>query len=74
MKIGDEPAFPAPETFAGPAVPGMTMREWYAGRALTGFCACPLTNFEDASVEGLVRLSFRMADAMIVESQRERVS
>ncbi len=59
------PAFPVnPIHFAeAPALSGLTVRQWYAGKALQGQLAAP--NLRDNSREGIAREAFKYADAMI---------
>lgn len=60
------PAFPfvTLRSFA----PGMSLRNWYAGMALQGICAASWNAMNNP--EETVRASFRMADAMIAESNK----
>lgn len=61
------PAFPTPEPnipeghyYVGPgAHPGMSLRDYFAAMAMQGFCV------NGGSVDGIVKESWRIADAMI---------
>lgn len=59
-------AFPAgwPEAGYEPHY-GMTLRDWFAGQALTVLCAMDAGNMHD-----VVRLAYRTADAMLAERER----
>lgn len=35
------PAFPTPENKFGEYTPGLSLRDWFAGRALAGLCGNP---------------------------------
>lgn len=43
----------------------MTLRDWFAGQALAGYCA--RTNAEHLSAETLANQTYIIADAMIAE-------
>jgi len=46
--------------------PGMTLRDWFAGRALTGMLAAERGDVpEMITIEGYARDAFRIADAML---------
>lgn len=60
------PAFPAPEAgqqhFSDPSVYlGMTLRDYFAAKAMQGFCADP----NMPSVEKTVEIAYAVADAMM---------
>lgn len=60
---GNPEAFPREE---GPySIPGMTLREWFAGQALIGILGC----VED-SAEGLASRAWSMAEAMMAEREK----
>lgn len=42
---------------------GMTLRDWFAGQALAGYCAAP--DIADGSFPAMAEASFRQADAML---------
>lgn len=57
--------------------PKMTMREYYAGQALQGFFSgipfdveTPMTEADDKYLEEVARVCFKMADAMLAQSQK----
>ena len=51
---------------------GMTLRDWFAGQALAGFCANSV-GIGNWSPEGIAQDAFRIADAMLVERTVEEV-
>ena len=55
------------------AVPGMTLRQWYAGMALQGILSRENIRIKnpDDMVGAVVRDSFLFADAMIEEGKKE---
>ena len=58
------PAFP---NIAGPKSfhhDGMTLRDWFAGQALQGQCACPVTA-ESWGHKVMAKQAYEQADAMI---------
>lgn len=70
--IEGEPAFPSPPVGTGDprdgmttGHPGMSLREWYIGKALQGFCANP--KFAHAAAEDLAFLAIHQA-AHIMEA------
>lgn len=69
------PAFPVPlnegQSYQGHApCDGMTLRDYFAAKAMQGFCANGPENFED--MEQVAEQSYELADYMI--SQREKQS
>lgn len=74
------PAFPLPvvghssdgqpqfSTFAD----GMSLRDWFAGKALAGYFAAPYTTHQNSANAEVAAYLYAMADAMIAESQRKR--
>jgi hypothetical protein len=60
MKDGGS-AFP----FWKDGVTGMSLRDWFAGMALQGLIACPITEADTNS--DWARRSYELADAMIAE-------
>ena len=61
------PAFP--ESCGDQIIPGMTLRDWYAGQALEGFCQDPAS--DDATVEEIAHAAYRIADAMLAERSKK---
>lgn len=67
------PAFPrVGEGFGNPNydAPGMSLRDWFAGQALAGFCANPEARCfggYDESREHVAKLAYDQADAMLKE-------
>lgn len=71
-KIDGGPAFPLPVTEWNPGYAGMSLRDWFAGQALTGlFAQSEITNA--SSVHVVAQIAYGMADAMIAarDAQRE---
>lgn len=54
------PAFPYPSEYWGNGQPGMSLRDWFAGMAISGLLADPGMKPEDA-----VEIAFQAADAML---------
>lgn len=81
---GDGPAFPIKERqehLDGQTVceewPGLSKREWFAGQALQGFFSgipfdseTPMTEADDKYLQEVARVCFKMAGAMLAESQK----
>jgi len=68
-KINDGgPAFPM-ATVDGWVQTGMTLRDWFAGQALAGFCAN--TNIYGLPSAGIARIAYSHADAMIAEGSKD---
>ena len=63
---GEVPAFPIPEDTNFISHTGMTMRQWYAGQALSG----PLMD-QGENPEKAARYAFQYADAMIAHEKGE---
>ena len=69
------PAFPTEHLETGYEVqpyvphPGMTLRDWFAGMALTGIMATAPERAQFQSKE-VARLAYVLADAMLEEKQR----
>jgi len=61
--LGDEPAFPG-ETRTQ-YFTGMTLRDYFAGQALTGQSANP--EFAASNEDMIAEAAYRLADAMIAE-------
>ena len=72
------PAFPIPgiigadNNFIELPIQGMSLRDWFAGQALAGFCANPV-GISNWSPEGISQDAYRIADAMLVERTVEDV-
>jgi len=49
---------------------GMTLRDYFAGQALMGFCVNYATQ-ENVCESDLIKAAFRFADAMIAEREKE---
>ena len=60
------PAFPVKASMNGEAWDGMTLRQWYAGKALSG----PLMD-QGENPEKAARYAFQYADAMIAHEKGE---
>ena len=62
------PAFPTPENKFGEYTPGLSLRDWFAGRALLGcMLRCAASEKADGeTVEGMFsRRAYEVADAML---------
>ena len=64
------PAFPRAGDQVNLPVKGMTLRQWYAGQALAGFCAEPYTE-EVVYERSIAERSCDLADALIDELDKE---
>ena len=70
MADGDTPVFPHFEKLGSSEVSsgGMTLRDWFAGQAIAGLCACLFPD-DDAPFNdpcnGYAVLSYGLADAML---------
>jgi hypothetical protein len=64
-------AFPSLDTSDWQKVenPGMTLRDYFAARAMTGLLACP--NYDDYP-ERTAEACYRLADAMIAERGKSK--
>lgn len=61
--MNNPPAFPNPVYFERDTDRGMTLRDYFAAAAITGFNACP--SFSDESHESVARMAYEQADAML---------
>ena len=57
------PAFPVG------LLPGMSLRDYFAGQALAGLIACPNTS---GGEKDFARNAYKLADAMLAEREKER--
>ena len=48
---------------------GMSLRDWYAGMALQGYCANSYA-WEERTPDEQIKMSFLMGDAMIAEREK----
>lgn len=64
------PAFPRPYSEDGAAQGGMSLRDWFAGQALAGHCAAA-ENGDDTTWGDLARWSYKTADALLAEREKE---
>jgi hypothetical protein len=65
------PAFPVTLQQDGPpalVLPGMSLRDWFAGQALVGMCVCAAI-FDEPSA---ATHAYKLADAMLAARERER--
>ena len=65
------PAFPTdPETYNGTGLCGMSLRDWFAGMALSGKCGYPVKE----SIVGhiLAKEAYDIADAMLAARKEGR--
>ena len=56
-------------------VPGMSLRDWFAGQALAGLAACPTTSLNNGmrgknTSTGHAALAYEMADAMLAKQAK----
>lgn len=75
MTPSDTPAFPVPETVYDdksfqPDYKGMTLRQYYAAKALQGLLTRPLTQ-GNYQIDQTVKLAFEYADLML-EAGKEK--
>ena len=70
------PAFPSQDNVMGTMLGGLSKREWFAGMALQGFLSQLAHPLADPLVvidgKKLAKTTYRIADAMIEESNREQ--
>ena len=70
--------YPAPVgTWKSTSIPPMTLHQYYAGQALQGFFSgipfdveTPMTEVDDKYLQEVAKVCFKMAKAMIQESER----
>lgn len=63
MTVYQETAFPSTETNEGHLNPGMTLRDYFAAKAVQGMCAHPDT--WGMGTDGLALKAYQLADAML---------
>lgn len=68
VSFGLEPGEPSQTGESKAQFPGMTLRDWFAGQALAGYCAAP--DFKDPTLERLVGAAYKTAEAMLAERAR----
>lgn len=74
MSNANTPAFPLPlgNENIDPTVAGLTKREYFAAMAMQGMLALgPIQGQIDASVIGQCKHAVRVADALLVELEKE---
>ena len=49
--------------------PGMTLRDWFAGQALTGMLTNPM--YDDNHSANVAQQAYMQADAMLLEREKE---
>lgn len=61
------PAFPVTsDNYANPESNGMTLRDYFAAKAMQGFAADPEANWQDGTgLPGMARCAYQWADAML---------
>lgn len=67
--MADEQAFPVAwgnHEQGGDYVPGMTLRDWFAGQTVAGFCGTKYLTAED-----IARAAYEVADAMMTQRNAE---
>lgn len=62
-----EPAFPVFDSEHYPQYRGMTLRDWFAGQAMAGFCAYESLYVPKGETEAqhISKLAYNLADAMM---------
>ena len=66
------PAFPEYDTFNGRLSAGMSLRDWFAGQALSAWVIATVDpEASDWDCTWLARLAYRTADAMLAERDKE---
>ena len=68
MSTPNPPAFPSRDQYGEVVEYGMTLRDWFAAKAMQGILAGdhPITHWLDAIAE-TARVSYKQADAMLKE-------
>ena len=54
--------------------PGMSLRDWYAGQALSGLLVNRPEDIPSQVVDGYTRLAYQLADAMLAERDKDQPS
>ena len=72
MKKNDWPAFPASIEQLEKCLDGMSIRDWFAGKALQGQLACESEGFIVGDAKDVAMRSYEFADAMLAARGRER--
>lgn len=67
LSFGLEPGEPSQTGESKAQFPGMTLRDWFAGQALTGFIAACASFSEIRDDETCAIRAYAMADAMLEE-------
>ena len=67
-----ERAFPVTDRNAGPASGGMTLRDYFAARAMQGLLAYPIPSDPNADV--IADWAYEQADAMLAARERKEES
>ena len=62
------PAEPTTQEVWDSGFGGMSLRDWFAGMAMQGLC---VDRF-NTGTEGIARMAYMQADAMLAESNKER--
>jgi hypothetical protein len=68
-KIINELAFPAYDHLEQTMFDGMTLRDYFAAKAMQGMLAA-CTGWSDAYQERMAKTSYMMADQMLIERQK----
>ncbi len=73
-KQNDAPAFPTQHVANGNTVPGMTLRDWFAGQALPALFSSGIELMKAGgsatSPASIARDCYRLADAMLDERKK----
>ena len=59
------PAFPHYDVETTQVIPGMTLRDWFAGKAMQGLQANPVEDVCEMSYEEIAKYAYAQADAML---------
>lgn len=62
--MNNEPAFPVQDAYAMSTERGMTLRDYFAAKAMQGMLAA-CTGWSEANLERLAKCSYSTADAMM---------
>ncbi len=52
------------------SAPGMTLRDYFAAKALMGICERESNEWKDENTGRLAKIAYKLADAMLVEREK----